>query len=69
MRTLVGGIIPALIMGSISSCIALRTIGRSAEWRVVIKPVLGAGIPKDVFEPSEPSFRVPASPSACAAVR
>ena len=69
MRTLVGGIIPALIMGSISPCIALRTTGRSAEWRVVTKPILGAGIPKNVFEPSTPSFKVPADPSACAAVR
>ena len=69
MRTLVGGMIPALIMGSISPCIALRTIGRSAEWRVVTKPILGVGTPKDVFEPSTPSIKVPADPSACAAVR
>ena len=69
MRTLVGGMIPALIMGSISACIALRTIGRSAEWSVVTKPILGAGILKKVFEPSTPSFKVPVDPSACAAVR
>ena len=69
MRTLVGGMIPALMMGSISPCMALRTIGRSAEWRVVTKPILGAGILKNVFEPSTPSFKVPAGPSACAAVR
>ena len=64
MRTLVGGKMPADMIGIGSLAMALRKMGRSDASRVVTSPRLGAGIAG-----KGPSGWEAPSASACAAVR